>query len=125
MKQTPNDFFISLTKLGKKRLQKMNYVNLTIEKHLSWDGKWWQIAADIPTKKYKWAADLFREKLIKMKFFPLQRTLWLYPFDPRKEIEFIIQHFGIERFVTLMEICRLDKDDERRMKRFFENEAIL
>lgn len=60
-----------------------------------------------------------------MKFYPLQRTLWLYPYDPRLEIEFLIQHYGIERFVTVMEVNRLDRDDERVLKAYFENAGII
>lgn len=125
MKPTGRDFIISLTKLGRKKLEKMNFETLGIEKPNSWDRKWWGVAADIPTEDYKWAADLFRKKLKELKFFHLQRTLWFYPYDPRKEIEFITQHFGIARFVTVMEVDRLDQDDESRMKKFFEDEGIL
>lgn len=125
MKPTGKDFMIYLTTFGKKRLKKLDFENLTISKPVSWNSKWWQVAADIPTKKYKKAADAFREKLISMKFFPLQRTLWFYPHDPRKEVEFIIHHYGIERFVTVMEVNRLDRDDERKMKKFFEEGGII
>lgn len=125
MKPSGKDFKIFLTKLGKRRLKKLEFEHLTITKPKKWDGKWWQIAADIPTEDYKWAADLFREKLMLMNFFPLQRTLWFFPFDPRDEIDFILSHFGIERYVTVMEINRLDRDDERKLKNFFKGQKIL
>lgn len=60
-----------------------------------------------------------------MGFFPLQRTLWFYPYDPRSEVEFIITYYGIERFVTVMEIYRLDKDDESKMLSHFKELKIL
>lgn len=125
MRWTGKDFKIFLTGLGKKKLAKMDFLNLQVGRSPSWDQKWWQVAADIPTEDYKWAADLFREKLMEMKFFPLQRTLWFYPYDPRKEVEFLTVHYGIGKFVTVMEINRLDRDDEKRMKRFFEKERII
>ncbi len=125
MKPTARDLIISLTKLGRKKFANVTFETLAVEKVRPWDGKWWGIVADIPTEDYKWAADLFRNKLKEMKFFHLQRTVWLYPYDPRREIEFIAQHFGIARFVTVMEINRLDKDDEKPMKKFFRAEGIL
>lgn len=125
MKPTGKDFKIFLTNLGKRKLKKLQFEHLTVPKPKSWDGKWWQIAADIPTEDYKWAADLFREKLLDMNFFPLQRTLWFYPFDPREEIDFIVDEFGIGRYVTAMEINRLDSDDERKLKNFFRGQKIL
>lgn len=125
MRPTGKDFKIFLTELGRKKLEKMNLETLVVKRLSSWDGKWWQVAADIPTEEYKWAADLFRQKLKDIKFFPLQRTLWFYPYDPRREVEYIIRYYGIESFVTVMEINRLDKDDERKMKFFFKQEGVL
>lgn len=125
MKPTREDVKIFLTKLGRRKLQKMNLENLTVTRPGKWDNKWWVIAADIPTKKYKWAADLFRQKLKDMKFYHLQRTLWLYPYDPRKEISFLGRYYRIGRFMTLMEINRLDRDDEASLQKFFRKEKII
>ncbi len=119
------DFKIVLTKLGKKRLRKLNIETMTITKPKFWNGYWWQVAADIPTKKHKRGADLFRQKLKDLQFYPLQRTLWFYPYDPRGEIEFIANYFNIGRFVTVMEINRLDREDEKRMQHFFKEEGII
>ena len=108
-----------ITGKGKKKLSDLNVETLKIKKPKSWDGKWWVVAADIPTKNYRWAADLFRKKVKQMGFYSLQRTLWFYPYSPTKEIEFLIQHFGIAHFVTVMEVSRIDKDDDLRLRKFF------
>lgn len=125
MRPTGKDFKLFLTEIGKKRLGRLSFDTMVIKKPRAWDGKWWQVAADIPTKEYKWAADLFRRKLKEMNFFSLQRTLWFYPHDPRQEIEFIIHHYGIENFVTVMEINRLDRDDEGKMRKYFKELNII
>lgn len=125
MKLKGNDFVIALTKLGKRRLKKLQFETLRILPQKSWDGKWWQAAADIPTKKYKRGADLLRQKLKDMKFYPLQRTLWFYPYDPREEVEYIANYYNIGRFVTVMEVSRLDKQDEKPMTAFFRKEKII
>ena len=125
MKPAAGDFKISLTDKGFERMKEVNFDTLTIERPKNWDGKWWQVAADIPTKKYRRGADLLRQKLKDIGFFPLQRTLWFYPYDPRAEIEFVATTYGIERFVTVMEINRLDDDDEIKLKSYFIDEGIL
>lgn len=125
MKPTIEDFKIFLTKLGKKKLQKLHLETLSVSRPKKWNGKWWQVAADIPTEDYKWAADMFREKLKEMKFYSLQRTLWFYPFDPRQELEFLLKYFKIGQFVTVMEVSRLDLDDETTLRNFFRKEKIL
>lgn len=116
---TSKGLFASLTAKGREKMEKLNLDTLRINKPKTWDGKWWLLAADIPTQDYRWAADLLRKKVKQMGFYPLQRTLWMYPYQPVKEIEFLCQHFGIARFVTVMEVNRLDKDDERKLKDFF------
>ncbi len=120
-----HDFKIWLTEKGKNRLQKISFEALKIAKPPKWDGKWWQVAADIPTKKHRRGADLLRQKLKLMGFYPLQRTLWFYPFDPRKEMQFIIETFGINNFVTVMEINRMDKEDENLMRHHFKKLKVI
>lgn len=125
MKLTGKDILVSLSKRGWRRLEKLNFEAIQIPRPKIWDGNWWQVAADIPTKKYKRGADLLRQKLKDMKFYPLQRTLWFHPFDPRKEIEYIANYYNIGQFVTVMEINRLDKQDEDLLKDFFQKEKII
>lgn len=118
-RRSGRDWLLSLTHLGKARLPKLDISAVTVPKPKSWDGRWWLVAADVPTKNYRQGADLLRRKLKDMGFYSLQRTLWLYPFDPRKEIEFVSQTFGIASFVTVMEIARMDVQDESVLKRYF------
>lgn len=125
MRITRNDLKVSLSNLGKKKLEKLNLKTLNIVTPAVWNRKWWLVAADIPTKEYKHSADLFRRKLEQLGFYPLQRTLWLYPFDPRKEISFVASWYRIERFVTVMEVNRLDRDDENKLKSFFINQKVF
>ncbi len=125
LKPDGRDFRLFLTQLGKKKLHRIGLNSQTVPKPNRWDGKWWQVAADIPTKDYRSAADLLRLKLKQMGFYSLQRTLWFYPYDPRRQLEYILNSYRIGRFATVMEINRMDKDDEIKMKRFFKEKRIL
>ena len=118
-KEDKGVFKILLSKTGKRKSDELNLSVLKIQKAKHWDGKWWQVAADIPTKDYRTGADMLRRKLKQMGFFSLQRTLWFYPYDPRKEIEFVCQEYGIGQFVTVMEISRMDIQDEEKLRRVF------
>lgn len=119
IKSNKSSLYAQITKKGRDKMEKLNLDTLRVKRQTSWNGKWWLVAADIPTKEHRWAADLLRKKIKQMQFYPLQRTLWLYPYDPVREIEFLSQYFGIARFVTVMEVSRLDKDDEQKLKKFF------
>ena len=124
-KPVEGDVEVFLTDLGKKRLKSVDFNTLAVPKAKEWNGRWWQVAADVPTLSHRTAADLMRRKLRQMRFYPLQRSLWFYPFDPRQEIEFICQHYGVERFVTVMEVYRMDVEDEEKLKEHFKTEGIL
>jgi len=125
MRPTKNDIRIFLTGEGRRRLKRFNIENPVVPKPAKWNKKWWLVAADIPTKDYKLAADSFRDKLKQMRFRALQRTLWVYPHDPRREIESLSNYYRIGHFVTVMEVSRLDLDDEVVVKSFFKQEGII
>jgi len=125
IRRSPKEIIFSLTKKGRQKLDKINFNILRVKKESKWNGKWWLAAADIPTKPHKRSADLFRKKLKEMGFYGLQRTLWLYPFDPKVEIQFIASHYGIGKYITVMEVNRLDKEDERRLKKHFSALDVL
>jgi hypothetical protein len=125
LQRSEKDWKISLTLLGKSKVSQFELATLSITKPKFWDGKWWLIAADIPTEHYRASADLLRKKLKVLNFFPLQRTLWVFPYDPRNEIQFLAKQYNIAEFITVMEISRLDKDDEKKIKKFLKNYGIL
>lgn len=120
-----DDYEIILTDKGKKKIRTFNLQTLAIAKPGEWDGKFWQVAADVPTRKYRQGADALRQKLKDMNFYRLQRTLWFYPYDPNLEIEFITRHYGIFPFVTVMKIEKLHPSDERVLKNFFKEQGII
>ena len=78
-KRKGRDYHIHLRHKGLKQIRRLEFNNLVIPKPKSWDGKFWLVAADIPTK-YKTGADMMRSKIKELKLYPLQRTLWFYPY---------------------------------------------
>lgn len=118
------DYRISLTEKGREAVKKINFENISIPKPDSWDGKFWQIAADIPTK-FRNNADCFRRKIKKMGLFTLQRTLWFYPFDPRREIRLVSQIYSISDFVTAMKIEILDPADKKQIRKYFKEKRLI
>ncbi|MBL8030817.1 MAG: hypothetical protein JNK33_00615 [Candidatus Doudnabacteria bacterium] len=119
--KSAGEAFFELTSLGMARRAKLDFDTIAVQKPVAWDGKWWLVAADIPTKTHRLAADYFRKKLADMGFKSLQRTLWFYPYNPSKELQIVAEHYGIQQFVTLMEISRLDVADESMLRRHFKN----
>ncbi len=114
-----------LTEKGQGRLRDLNKGIYQITKPAHWAGTWWLVAADIPTREYRAGADMLRAKLRELQFYSLQRTLWIHPFDPRKELGHIAIQYHVAHFVTVMEIIRLDVQDKERLLRFFKQKKLL
>jgi len=122
--QRGDSYEVVLTEKGQKQIKRINFETISVKTDSKWDGKFWQVAADIPTK-YRLGADAFRDKLKLMNFYSLQRTLWFYPFNPRIEIEFVARTYGIDPFVTVMKIDELDISDKKLLVGYFKKAGVI
>jgi len=86
--------FISLSEKGKKKAEMLQIDELEIKKPEKWDGKWRLVIFDIAQLK-KIHREGFRKKLQELGFYPFQKSVWLYPFDCRKEIELLKNFFEL------------------------------
>jgi hypothetical protein len=120
-----DSFTVKLTRKGKKKIQQFKWQTLYVKKPASWNGRWWMVLADIPSDEYRIQANYFHQKLIQMEFYPMQRTVWVYPFDPREEINFVSTHFLLANFVTAVEVTQMDPEDEKKLTHFFKGKGIL
>ena len=75
--------------------------------------------ADIPSKTHRIAADMLRHKLKKIGFYPLQRTVWVHPYNPTKELNELTEYYDLGKFVTILEAKRIDAEDEKKLLNYF------
>jgi DNA-binding transcriptional regulator PaaX len=99
-----------LSENGKKRAIKYELENMTIPKPKNWDGKWRLIIFDIPEKFHKERRAL-RIKLEELGFYLLQKSVWLYPYECKNEIDFIVEFFNISPYVRIIEAIGFDGDE--------------
>lgn len=119
------DIVVELTEKGKQKFRRLSFQKLSLPAPVFWNRHWWLILADIPSDTHKTHADQFRRKLKSLNCYPLQRTVWVYPFDIRGEIELIAKHYTLEKFVTMMEVIRLDVSDQKLLVDFFRKDNII
>ena len=72
-----------------------------------WDKKWRMVIFDIPETQKK-ARYALRAKLKELGFYPLQKSVWVHPFECRDEIDFIIEFFNVSSYVRLAEVNHFD-----------------
>jgi len=109
---------IELTKKGKTAARKLGLDNLKIKKPGKWDQKWRVVLFDIPEKK-RIGRDALRRKIKELGFVELQKSVFVYPYPCRKEIEIVLKFFKIKKFVQQCAIVDLDKSSDKKLRKKF------
>jgi len=105
-----------LTKKGREELLKYDVDGIELKSDKRWDGKWRVIIFDIPEDK-KQARDALRSKFKNLGMLQLQKSVFIYPFDCKKEIDFISDFFGVGDDILYLESDV--KDIDKRLKKYF------
>ncbi len=96
-----------LTKNGKKRALTYNLKTLSIQKPPVWDG-WWRIVAfDIP-ERLREGRTFLVDKLKQLGFLPLQKSVFVLPYECKDELDFVIELFELRPYVRLIRAKEID-----------------
>jgi len=112
-----NSIHIKITARGKNLLKRFDYDDLELSRAKRWDKKWRMVIFDIPEKNKK-ERNALSEKLKDMGQYPLQESVFIYPYDCQNEIDFICEFLSISRFVNYCTIESIDKK-EGDLREFF------
>ena len=101
---------IEITELGKKKVLSYDLENIKITRPKKWDGCWRIIIFDIPEKNKK-ARRALNFKLNDMEFFPLQKSVFVCPFECDDEVEFVAEFFGVKRHIRKILAKKIENDE--------------
>jgi len=108
--QNPDgSYTVSINALGKKVVEKYDFDDLGIKRPEQWDGFWRFLSFDIPARK-KLARYSLLNKLKELGFIMVQNSLWVHPFECRKELAVIAKAFEVEPYVRLFVAHETDRD---------------
>jgi len=111
------DLRIALTKEGKRQAGKYQIDDLEIARPKTWDRKWRVIIFDIPHIQ-KSLRNVFRRKLKELGFHPIQKSVWVHPFDCQEEIKLLREFLGLNKNqIQLLLVEKIDND--KYLKNFF------
>ncbi|MHB8842771.1 MAG: hypothetical protein ACYC56_13470 [Candidatus Aquicultor sp.] len=91
--KTKTETRIELTEKGKQIAQSFLY-NSNHKKAMRWDKLWRVVMYDIPSK-HKQERDDFRKKVKELGMYQLQKSVWIYPYDCKEEIQFLCDILSI------------------------------
>lgn len=117
-KKKGKQIYIFLTKEGEWEAGKFQINELYIKPQKKWDGKWRVIIFDIP-ESLRIKREAFRGKLKELGFYPLQKSVWVYPYPCQKEIELLREFFGLsKRHLRTLEVEKIE--DDRFLRKIFQ-----
>lgn len=102
---------IILTENGKKWALRFNIDEMKIKKPFKWDGKWRVVFFDIP-EKIRNARDALRKKLRELGFYELQKSVFVFPFPCKNEIDFIVEFFKVRNYARYAEIINFTNEEK-------------
>lgn len=108
-----NDLKVDITKHGETVALQQAVEKFKIAKQNVWDGIWRIVIFDIPDT-HKSAREGFRRKLKSMGFYPLQKSVFIFPYPCAPDIEFLIHIYNTPNFVHMIETSKITNDDELR-----------
>lgn len=108
--------YISLTEEGKKLAGKYQIDDLKIKNPRKWDKRWRILIFDIKNKQ-KIKREALRGKIKELKLYQLQKSVWIYPYDFRREMSILRNFFHLTR--DEMQIIIADEIENDRKARIF------
>ena len=100
---------IALTEAGKKKAFRYKFDAMEISEPRRWDRKWRIVAFDIPEGK-KPARNALAEKLKQLGLKQFQKSLWIYPYPCKDEIDFVAEILEVGKYVHYIEATGVTND---------------
>lgn len=101
---------IEITEKGKKKILQYDIEEMKIKPPAKWDSCWRIVIFDIP-EKFKKARNALSKKMKDLGLFPLQKSVFVYPFDCKDEINFVSEFFGVGKFTQYIVAKELDSEN--------------
>ncbi|KKS26475.1 MAG: hypothetical protein UU84_C0026G0007 [Candidatus Yanofskybacteria bacterium GW2011_GWC2_41_9] len=96
-----------LTDKGKKRILKYDIDKIEIKKPMRWDKLWRLVIFDIPEDK-NLGRKALAAKLKELGFYPMQKSVFIHPYECKDEIDFIIEIFELSPYVRFLRVKDID-----------------
>lgn len=98
-----------LTSDGRDRILRYEIDKIEIKKPAHWDNLWRMVIFDIPEDK-KSGRDALNAKLKEIGFYPMQKSVFVHPYECKDEIDFIAELFDLSPYVRFLRVRDIDVD---------------
>lgn len=115
---TGSIYHIQLSVKGVHRLQRAQVERVQIPRPDIWDNIWRMVTYDVPRAQSA-QRRLFARQLERLGFTMLRESVWFHPYPCFQGVEEIISYCGLQRYVTLAEIRRIDNVSLSKLRRAY------
>ena len=110
-----NTVTLILTDNGKNKVLCYNLDKIEIKKPTRWDKLWRVVIFDVP-ESLKKGRNALAAKLKQLGFYPLQKSVFIYPYECKDEINFIVEVFDLRPYVRFIVAKEIDIDLDLKNK---------
>ncbi len=112
-----HQIYIALTEDGRRIAGRFQINHLKIKKPKRWDYKWRIVIFDI-ADKHRIKREALRGFLKRLQLYPLQKSVWICPYDCRDEIKLLQNFFALSND-ELRLIVSSDIGDDTKLRSYF------
>ena len=98
---------IVLTEMGRSKILKYDLDKIEIKKPAQWDKLWRLVVFDIPEDK-NLGRKALAAKLKELGFYPMQKSVFIHPYECKDEIDFITEMFELTPYVRFLRVKDVD-----------------
>lgn len=114
--------YLELTSKGLEKVKQYSLDNIEIQAPKVWDRKWRIVIFDIPDDK-KVSRNILRDKLRQIGFILLQESVFIFPFECKREVDYIANNFFIKPYVKYILADIIEGDDDL-IKKFLDSGTL-
>ncbi len=114
IKEAGSKSIVKLTEKGKQKVLEFSFDEIKIPER-DWDGRWRLVVFDIPNSRRK-ERDMFRRKLKELGFFPLQESVFIFPYECKDQIDFLRETLLVRDYVRLLLVEGIENEDYYKSK---------
>jgi DNA-binding transcriptional regulator PaaX len=104
-----NTVSLILSDNGKNKILQFNLDKMEIKKPAKWDKIWRMVIFDIP-ENLKAGRNALSAKLKNLGFYPLQKSVFIFPYECKNEVDFIVEIFNLRPYVRFLIVKETDID---------------
>jgi len=118
IKNEKGKYNIELTEKGRMRALEYYFLRELKIKDKKWDGRWRMLIFDIP-ERLRNGRNSLRWKIKKLGFYELQKSVFVIPYECKKEIDLIIDYFELKPYVHYGILEIIGDEINRKLKKHF------